>query len=59
MCNMYVCGSDSPHRVCIVHVVGGWVVNRVMVHIIQYSGRCVIEDPAVMYVGECFAYVVL
>ena len=23
----------------------------------QYSGRWVIEDPAVMYVGECFAYV--
>ena len=25
----------------------------------QYSGRWVIEDPAVMYVGECFAYVLL
>ena len=23
---------------------------------IQYSGRWVIEDPAVIYVGECFAY---
>ena len=23
----------------------------------QYSGRWVIEDPAVIYVGECFAYV--
>ena len=23
----------------------------------QYSGRWIIEDPAVMYVGECFAYV--
>ena len=26
---------------------------------LQYSGRWVIEDPAVMYVGECFAYVLL
>ena len=25
----------------------------------QYSWRWVIEDPAVMYVGECFAYVLL
>ena len=25
----------------------------------QYSGRWVIEDPAVMYVGECFANVLL
>ena len=25
----------------------------------QYSGRWVIDDPAVMYVGECFAYVLL
>ena len=25
----------------------------------QFSGRWVIEDPAVMYVGECFAYVLL
>ena len=25
----------------------------------QYSGRWVIEDPAVIYVGECFAYVLL
>ena len=25
----------------------------------QYSGRRVIEDPAVMYVGECFACVLL
>ena len=25
----------------------------------QYSGRWVIEDPAVMYVRECFAYVLL
>ena len=25
----------------------------------QYSGRWVIEDPAVVYVGECFAYVFL
>ena len=25
----------------------------------QYSGRWVIEDPAVIYVGECFAYVFL
>ena len=25
----------------------------------QYSGRWVIEDPAVMYDGECFAYVLL
>ena len=25
----------------------------------QYSGRWVIEDHAVMYVGECFAYVLL
>ena len=25
----------------------------------QYSGRWVIEDPAVMYVGECFAYILL
>ena len=25
----------------------------------QYSGRCVIEDPAFIYVGECFAYVLL
>jgi len=25
----------------------------------QYSGRWVIEDPAVMYVGKCFAYVLL
>ena len=25
----------------------------------QYSGRWVIEDPAVLYVGECFAYVLL
>ena len=25
----------------------------------QYSGRWVIEDPAVVYVGECFAYVLL
>ena len=25
----------------------------------QYSGRWVIEDPAVSYVGECFAYVLL
>jgi len=23
----------------------------------QYSGRWVIEDPAMIYVGECFAYV--
>ena len=26
---------------------------------LQYSGRWVIEDPAVMYIGECFAYVLL
>jgi len=26
---------------------------------IQYSGRWVIEDPAVIYVGKCFAYVLL
>ena len=25
----------------------------------QYYGRWVIEDPAVMYVRECFAYVLL
>ena len=25
----------------------------------HYSGRWVIEDPAVIYVGECFAYVFL
>ena len=25
----------------------------------QYSGMWVIEDPAVIYVGECFAYVLL
>ena len=25
----------------------------------QYSGRLVIEDPAVIYVRECFAYVLL
>ena len=25
----------------------------------QYSGRCVIEDFAVIYVRECFAYVIL
>ena len=25
----------------------------------QYSGRWVIEDPGVMYVRECFAYVLL
>ena len=25
----------------------------------QYSGRWITEDPAVMYVGECFAYVFL
>ena len=25
----------------------------------QYSGRWVIENPAVMYVEECFAYVLL
>ena len=25
----------------------------------QYSGRWVIEDPVVIYVGECFAYVLL
>ena len=25
----------------------------------QYSGRWVIEDPAVIYVRECFAYVLL
>ena len=25
----------------------------------QYSGRWVIEDTAVIYVGECFAYVLL
>ena len=25
----------------------------------QYSERWVIEDPAVIYVGECFAYVLL
>ena len=25
----------------------------------QNSGRWIIEDPAVMYVGECFAYVLL
>ena len=25
----------------------------------QYSGRWIIEDPAVIYVGECFAYVFL
>ena len=25
----------------------------------QYSGRWVIEDPAVIYVGGCFAYVLL
>ena len=25
----------------------------------QYSGRWVIEDPAVIYVGECFSYVLL
>ena len=25
----------------------------------QYSGRWVIEDPAVIYVGECFAHVLL
>ena len=25
----------------------------------QYSGRWVIEDPAVIYVEECFAYVLL
>ena len=25
----------------------------------QHSGRWVIEDPAVVYVGECFAYVLL
>ena len=25
----------------------------------QYSGRWVIKDPAVMYVRECFAYVLL
>ena len=26
---------------------------------LQYSGRWVIEDPAVIYVGECFAHVLL
>ena len=25
----------------------------------QNSGRWIIEDPAVIYVGECFAYVLL
>ena len=25
----------------------------------QYSGRWIIEDSAVIYVGECFAYVLL
>ena len=25
----------------------------------QYSGRWIIEDPAVIYVGECFAYILL
>ena len=26
---------------------------------LQYSRRWIIEDPAVIYVGECFAYVLL
>ena len=26
---------------------------------VHYSGRWVIEDPAVIYVGECFVYVLL
>ena len=26
---------------------------------LQYSGRWVIEDPAVIYIGECFAYILL
>ena len=25
----------------------------------KFSGKWVIEDPAVIYVGECFAYVLL
>ena len=35
-----------------------FVVQKHLIYF-QYSGRWVIEDPAVMYVGECFAYVLL
>ena len=31
----------------------------IFVFIIQYSGRWVVDDPAVIYVGECFASVFL
>ena len=36
-----------------------WVPFVYFCFYFQYSWRWVIEDPAVMYVGECFAYVLL
>ena len=36
-----------------------WVPFVYFCFYFQYSGRWVIEVPAVMYVGECFAYVLL
>ena len=36
-----------------------WVPFVYFCFYFQYSGRWVIEDPAVMYVRECFAYVLL
>ena len=50
-------------------LIGSFVVQKLLILIrspfvyfcfyFQYSGRWVIGDPAVVYVGECFAYVFL
>ena len=57
-------GSDSKESTCNVGDLG-WISvlgrspGEWNDYPLQYSGRWIIEDPGVVYVGECFAYVLL
>ena len=49
--------SDINHRTLTVNF--NYVPFVYFCFYFQSSGRWIIEDPAVIYVGECFAYVLL
>ena len=52
----------SPHPLQHLLLAYFWIADIPFVYFCfyrQYYGRCIIEDPAVIYVGESFAYVLL
>ena len=51
---------DPPPRVVEIKAkINKWDLIKIKSFYFQYSGRWIIEDPAVIYVGECFASVLL